>query len=273
MKLSIITINLNNREGLTYTINSVICQTFRDMEWIVIDGGSTDGSKELIEKHSNHFAYWVSEPDKGIYNAMNKGIKIAKGDYILFLNSGDCLSNPNILTTVFSEKIVADIEYGDIVCKRDGDSYSIIYPDRLRMSQLIESSIAHQASFIKASLFKNELYDESLKLVSDYKFFLRRALEGCSYHHINLVITIFDLNGISNTNVKLTEEEKDEVKKREIPDLILADCDDLSSQENDWQLKSFMAYHNKRKCYHSLFTFIIRSIKHIDNFFFSKTIK
>ena len=85
MKLSIITVNLNNREGLQKTIDSVVNQTFRDFEWIVIDGGSTDGSKELIEQYADHFAYWVSEPDKGIYNAMNKGIKVAKGEYLQFL--------------------------------------------------------------------------------------------------------------------------------------------------------------------------------------------
>ena len=80
MKLSIITVNYNNREGLQRTIDSVVSQTFRDFEWIVIDGGSTDGSKELIKQYADHFSYWVSEPDKGIYNAMNKGILKATGE-------------------------------------------------------------------------------------------------------------------------------------------------------------------------------------------------
>ena len=95
MKLSIITVNLNNRDGLKKTIDSVISQTFKDFEWIVIDGGSTDGSRELIEQYVNHFAYWVSEPDKGVYNAMNKGVKKAKGEYLQFLNSGDWLRDEN----------------------------------------------------------------------------------------------------------------------------------------------------------------------------------
>ena len=89
MKLSIITINYNNREGLKKTINSVINQTFRDFEYILIDGGSEDGSKEIILQHEAQFSYWRSEKDHGIYNAMNKGILAAKGDYLLFLNSGD----------------------------------------------------------------------------------------------------------------------------------------------------------------------------------------
>lgn len=91
MKLSIITVNLNNRDGLKRPIDSVVSQTFTNYEWIVIDGGSTDGSRELIEQYSNHFAYWCNEPDKGIYNAMNKGIAHAKGEWLQFLNSGDVL--------------------------------------------------------------------------------------------------------------------------------------------------------------------------------------
>ena len=120
MKLSIITVNLNNRDGLQKTIDSVICQTFRDFEWIVIDGGSTDGSKELIEQYADHFAYWVSEPDKGIYNAMNKGIKVAKGEYLQFLNSGDSLWNETTLQGVvpfFSG--TTDIFYGDVAIMKE----------------------------------------------------------------------------------------------------------------------------------------------------------
>lgn len=266
MKLSIITVNLNNREGLHKTIDSVVSQTFKDFEWIVIDGGSTDGSKELIEHNANHFTYWVSEPDKGIYNAMNKGIRVAHGEYLLFLNSGDMLSSPDILDSVPLSCLEADIEYGDIECLGENDCYKKKFPNRLRLSQVIDSSIAHQATFIKASLFKNELYDESLKIVGDYKFFLRRILEGCSFHHIDLVITIFDLKGISNTNIVLTEEEKEFVKKKEIPDSILADYDDLFIQEKDWQFILFKTYHNKRKSYHRLFTLVLRSLNFIDNF-------
>ena len=83
--LSIITINYNNINGLQNTLKSVFCQSRHDFEWIVIDGGSTDGSKELLEKYTNRINYWVSEPDHGIYEAMNKGIKVAKGDYLQFL--------------------------------------------------------------------------------------------------------------------------------------------------------------------------------------------
>ena len=91
--LSIITVNLNNCDGLQKTIDSVVGQTFTDYEWIVIDGGSMDGSRELIEQYADCLAYWCSEPDNGIYNAMNKGISRATGEWLLFLNSGDSLFN------------------------------------------------------------------------------------------------------------------------------------------------------------------------------------
>ena len=112
MKLSIITVNLNNLEGLKKTYESVVCQTFTDYEWIVIDGGSTDGSREFIEQHQDKFAYWCSEPDKGIYNAMNKGIMRAKGEYLNFMNSGDCFACKETLAGVFNKPRKEDILYG-----------------------------------------------------------------------------------------------------------------------------------------------------------------
>ena len=125
MKLSIITVNLNNRIGLERTINSVVSQTFKDFEWIVIDGGSTDGSKELITQYANHFAYWVSEPDKGIYNAMNKGIKVAKGEYLLFLNSGDWIIDERVAQDFIETSISADIISGDVCLVYDENTMPI----------------------------------------------------------------------------------------------------------------------------------------------------
>jgi len=110
-KLSIITVNLNNAEGLRKTIESVVTQTFTDFEYIIIDGGSTDGSVEIIKLYADKITYWVSEPDKGIYNGMNKGIMVAKGEYCQFLNSGDWLVNENVLKEVFAD---VDIVYGDL---------------------------------------------------------------------------------------------------------------------------------------------------------------
>jgi len=112
-KLSIITVNLNNAEGLRKTIESVVSQTYTDYEYIIIDGGSTDGCVEIIKQYEDKITYWVSEPDKGIYNAMNKGILKAKGEYCQFLNSGDWLIKESILHDIFSILPIADIIYGN----------------------------------------------------------------------------------------------------------------------------------------------------------------
>src|SRR5574344_2490955 len=100
MKLSIITINYNNAEGLEKTIKSVINQTFTDYEYIIIDGGSTDGSTDIIKKYRENIDYWVSESDKGIYKAMNKGITYTHGEYLNFMNSGDCFHSSTVLNEV-----------------------------------------------------------------------------------------------------------------------------------------------------------------------------
>lgn len=103
MKISVITINYNNRAGLEATAESVVCQCGADYEWIVIDGGSTDGSVDVIKKHESRISYWCSCPDNGIYHAMNKGVKQATGEYCIFMNSGDCFAAPTVLKEVSGE--------------------------------------------------------------------------------------------------------------------------------------------------------------------------
>ena len=134
MKLSIITVNYNNKAGLQKTIDSVVCQTWRDFEWIVIDGGSTDGSKELIEQYQQHFAYWCSEPDKGVYNAMNKGISKAKGEYLNFMNSGDCFYNEYSLSyfhAVYNPSIDVFYADADFIDEKGCLVYEMRFPDKI----------------------------------------------------------------------------------------------------------------------------------------------
>ena len=210
MKLSIITVNLNNRDGLQKTIDSVVSQTFKDFEWIVIDGGSTDGSKELIEQYSEHFAYWVSEPDKGIYNAMNKGIKVAKGEYLQFLNSGDWLWENDTLNKVFSSTPNEDILYGNWV-QKDGILFSA--PHKLDAIYFFRSTLSHQAVFIKRSLFSHEMYDETLKVASDWKHLLSSiVIANHSYKALDITI-VGEQDGESYDSNLCWIERKDVLKK------------------------------------------------------------
>jgi len=268
MKLSIITVNLNNREGLQRTIDSVVSQTFHDFEWIVIDGGSTDGSKELIEQYADHFAYWVSEPDKGIYNAMNKGIRVAKGDYLQFLNSGDCLKDSTTLSDVFSDFPDGDIIYGDCAVRiSDTELEEIHYKSVFSLKIFLDGSINHQSTFIKRVLLNEEPYDETLRIVSDRKFFLRKALEGKSFVHINHIIATFDITGISSTQSELLQKENDKVTHEEIPACILEDnrsFEEMKDTLNDWQIKTIRELKAKRPLFHKIVTANIKIMQLID---------
>lgn len=199
MTLSIITVNKNNAAGLEKTIQSVVHQTSSDFEYIIIDGASDDNSVEVIKKYSDKINYWVSEPDTGIYNAMNKGIRRASGDYCLFLNSGDFLVSPETLYNVFSEikNNDSDIFYSDII---KSNNSTFILPDKITIKSQLLTRINHQNSFIKHSLFiEHGLYNENLKMSSDWEFFLSELWNYKSkFFHIKTNIAIYDINGISS---------------------------------------------------------------------------
>ena len=196
MRLSIITINYNNRDGLQKTIDSVITQTWKSFEWILIDGGSTDGSKELVEKYKDAFSFSCSEPDKGIYNAMNKGISHAKGDYLLFLNSGDVFYDDLVLEHVNDIEFNCDIVSGQMV-RMDNGRLLRKYDEDILM-QLFERTINHQATFIRRELLLENPYDEDLRIVSDWKFWIESIIiKNASYQVLDLFISKQDMTGIS----------------------------------------------------------------------------
>lgn len=215
-KLSIITINYNNLEGLKKTLNSVFEQNYQDFEYILIDGGSTDGSRELIEQNADKFIYWVSEQDKGIYNAMNKGINVAKGDYCLFLNSGDWLFDPSTLKNVkanLSKKadiligstIEVDVN-GKFVYERKNTEFTLY--------TLSYTSFPHQASFFSRPLLK-ELngYDENFKVISDWLFYFRSIIEkNANICSIDIKVAYFEQGGLSSS-FDIENEKLEAIKK------------------------------------------------------------
>lgn len=272
MKLSIITVNLNNRDGLQKTIDSVICQTFKDFEWIVIDGGSTDGSKELIEQYADHFAYWVSEPDKGVYNAMNKGIAVAKGDYIQFLNSGDWLCDATVLERCFSHSFSADIVYGDLFFCNGETQHRYKYPDHLTLHFLYNLSLGHCASFIKRELITQNPYNEELRIVSDWEFFLKQALNNRTFEHIHETIAGFDTNGISSDNTQLVLDERKKVKQALIPPMLRKDYESMNemvAKLNGNRVKQVLCY-SQNKTYRKILTVCLSFIGFLDNHFAKK---
>lgn len=213
--LSIITINYNNLEGLKRTVESVVNQTWKEFEYIIIDGGSTDGGAEYIESQSEHFDYWVSEPDSGIYNAMNKGIAKATGEYLLFLNSGDHFFSQNVLKQNHHFLEGKEIIYFNLFINDGVRPYIRKYPEILPFSYLKNDSLPHPATFIRSTLF-NEVggYDESLRIVSDWRFFIESICKyNCSYIKIDKVLSTFYLDGISSKsqNKELIFRERQQV--------------------------------------------------------------
>ncbi|RQO39124.1 glycosyltransferase [Chryseobacterium sp. KBW03] len=210
--ITIITINFNNRNGLQKTMDSVFRQTNKDFQYIVIDGGSSDGSKELIEINQSKINDWVSEPDNGIYHAMNKGIEKATGEYLLFLNSGDELLNELVVEKVTPLLHTEDIISGNLIV--DEDNKDVLRPTKKSISflDLIEETIWHPSTFIKKSAFeKVGLYDENLKICSDWKWFLISIFKyNCTYRPIEQSISRFYKDGISSDpkSQSLRKEER-----------------------------------------------------------------
>ena len=233
-KISIITISYNNKEGLEKTLKSVTSQDYKDFEYIVIDGGSNDGSKEILEKYSDKINYWVSEPDKGIYNAMNKGIEAANGEYLLFLNSGDFLYSNTILEEISHLLKEKDIIYGNLEYFNDNKTWIYNSAEKLTFKHFINDTIPHPAAFIKKEIItKLGNYDENLKIVSDWKFFLLAICkEQVSYKKIDYIISKYDFTGISsNSNsFDLIKREKEATFEENFATIIV-DYDDFFMQE------------------------------------------
>ena len=222
IKISIITVNFNNTEGLQRTVKSVVNQRFSGYDFVIIDGASTDGSVEIINENSSKINYWVSEPDNGIYNAMNKGIRKAKGEYLLFLNSGDELLDADSLFNVAEHLHNEEIIYTDIVIKNKQSSYVRQYPDKLSFSQLLFDSLPHhQATFIHKNLFEQfGYYDESYKICSDWAFFINAICKhNVPYKHLHLTLSIYHLDGISSSKEyeKLIQTERRTILERYFP--------------------------------------------------------
>lgn len=223
MLISVITINYNNADGLERTIQSVIDQTYDDFEYIVIDGGSGDGSVDVIKKYADSIDYWVSEPDGGIYPAMNKGTRHAHGDYCIYMNSGDTFYSKDVLQQFADSQPREEIICGDLCIEKN----ILPNPDEVTMKVFYKSTLYHQATFIRTSLIKAHPYDESLKSAADWKFFLHALIfHDATYRHINIPIAYFEGGGLSDSNSSIGHEEVKKELERCLPKRILLDYED-----------------------------------------------
>lgn len=232
MLLSIITINYNNLAGLKRTHQSVKKQTCDDYEWIVIDGASTDGSAEYIQRHAADMAYHVSEPDTGIYNAMNKGVKAAKGNYLIFLNSGDEFYDTDVIRRFASRGGNEDVVYGKaMIVDADGkELWKWPLPAMpLRLSYFWSHSLKHQATFFSARCFERFMYNEEHRINSDTELFMTLLYHNYTFAAYDQYVTRFDGNGLSSKAEAREDMERefDDTLRRLMPAGMIEDYKDV----------------------------------------------
>lgn len=199
--LSIITVNLNDAAGLRRTAESVAAQNCHDFEWIVIDGASTDGSVDVIREYEHGISYWVSESDTGIYNAMNKGVRVAKGAYLQFLNAGDALADEEVVGDFVKTDPKADVIYGRarIIDSEGRDLWQWPLPEMpLRLSYFWNHSLKHQASFFSRRCFERFMYNEDNMIVSDTELFMQLLYHGYVFERYDRVVALFNGEGLSS---------------------------------------------------------------------------
>ena len=251
MQLSIITINYNNLEGLRKTSESILCQSWKNFEWIIIDGGSTDGSKEYIEsvatKTDAHVSFWCSEPDKGIFNAMNKGIVQSSGEYLNFMNSGDEFLDKDTLLRVYEliSTNKADVFYGDCILDYGNRKETRVHPSSLDVYELIVLPLCHQAMFFRRYLFNDEQYDEQYKISCDCVKNIKLMLEGYCFRKIDIVVCVFDKHGISTSSVDRNVEEFHNAIKEIVPRHIMSLVSKLYVYDQGHIYKRVMAIESK----------------------------
>lgn len=224
-------------------MKSVLSQTCQEFEYVVVDGASTDASVEVIKNLASSFGdrlKWISEPDKGIYNAMNKGMRMATGKYLQILNSGDCLASEDVVERMYKtlvEKAFPSILYGNML--KDMPNGRMLR-DRsfagkpITLKGVLHGSLNHSPAYIARVLFeKYGDYDESLKIVSDWKWYLQSIVLGEENPvYVDIDVTVFDMTGISETNLSLREKELRDELAKSIPPGILADYEKWESDIN-----------------------------------------
>jgi len=216
--ISIITITYNAVNTIEETIKSVLEQTYPNIEYIIIDGGSTDGTVEIIKKYSSQISYWISEPDKGIYNAMNKGIMQAHGAWINFMNSGDTFYNSKTLDTINFHQInnkIIKVIYGDTIVKKNNN----FFHKKAQPIKNIHRRIigCHQSIFVSNVNIKDIMFDESFKLASDYNtiYSLYEKYKSNAFHYLPIPISIYDAEfGISSKYILNSLKEQLQIRSK-----------------------------------------------------------
>ena len=230
-RYTIITINYNNGNELRRTIESVVSQSFRDFEYIVIDGASTDNSLDVIREYADHIDFWVSEPDSGVYNAMNKGLRHVHGDYVNFMNSGDTFHSTRVLEEIDSQIEGFDILFGNVCDAKTGRQYGGVKAgSEVTFLTLKKEILCHQGTFYQSDIFRRHPYDETLKIIADWKVNVQAIVfDNCKVKTVDTIVANYDLTGMSSTQSELHSQERQKVLAELFPPRILKDYERLYS--------------------------------------------
>ena len=202
--ITIVTVSLNAVNEIEKTILSVLNQTYTDIEYIVIDGGSTDGTKDIIHKYQHRIAHYISEPDRGIYDAMNKGVDLATGKWINFMNAGDCFASETVVAEMMIEGDTnCDVLFGNTILIRD--NYQVISKGQLNAEDF--PKLGHQSVFIRTGLMKKSRFDLKYKISADFDFLYRIFKAGYIFYYKDVNVVLYDMTGLSATHRALLYRE------------------------------------------------------------------
>jgi glycosyltransferase involved in cell wall biosynthesis len=198
-KITVITINYNMGAELDITVRSVLSQKYSNLEYIVIDGGSTDRSIEVIKRHTDRIAHWVSQRDRGRYDAMNKGVRAASGEWIIFMNAGDYFHDTQVVADIFSAPCEdADLVYGNVLRHYAKEDVQRVIPAQPLSVLPLRMPCSHQSLFARRELLLSHPFSQELSIAADHDFILRTTMAGARFKKVDRIISVFSTGGISD---------------------------------------------------------------------------
>jgi glycosyltransferase involved in cell wall biosynthesis len=215
-RVTVITVVRNDASGLGRTMDSVAAQDYPYREYVIVDGASTDGTREVLERRAKEAARWISEPDTGIFQAMNKGVRMATGDYVCFMNAGDRFAAANTLSAMFNPPSKAELLWGDcIIESRRGEEYDCAQEVLKKLHH--QMTVSHQSLFVRRESLLRRPFVEELRIAADYDFLCERLLAGAAWEYRPVPVSRTNDTGVSARIFRISIREKRAISLARFP--------------------------------------------------------